>query len=419
MARILIVAGHWEVDLGAIGYTNGVRIAEARANLNVALKLQELLQDSGHEIIMYRVSHDDPKDLNGNAIVTDVMNKTRELKADYAVHIHHNAGGGVGAECCVQMKSNVSAKSKDLATAIIKEFNAIGQTTHGTGIVAKWNSTKTASYYGVLRAAEEVGTVAVITEFAYLDSVDIQDIDTLEEQWKEAEAIEAALNKFIPPIVKAPTPTYSSKAKYEYIGTTHVVTVDPLALQAKIVNKRGSSITEPNFINGGYFWADYNASSITPYDERTLYPHGHLVNDGKILYNCPTHGKPVTTLCVFYDGVVQVKPVYDISKELGLKFAISGAGIYPINNIANEGFTGQFSDIARSTTRSYIGYRKKDNKIVICTRPLTDIPRAMATFKSLGVDFGITLDSGGSTCEKVDGQFKISTVRVINNIITW
>lgn len=418
MARILIVAGHWEIDGGAIGYLNGIKVSEARANLNVALKLQELLQDSGHEIIMYRTSHDDPKDMNGSAIVTDVMNKTRELKADYAVHIHHNAGGGLGAECCVQVRSNVATQSQALARVIIKEFNAIGQSTHGNGIVAKWNSTKTASYYGVLRAAEEVGTVAVITEFAYLDSSDIKDIDTLEEQWKEALAIETALNKFIPPIVKAPVaPIY--KAKYEYIGTSHIVTVDPLALNVKVVNKRGCDIQDPNFINGGYFWGSYDTASITPYDQRTLYPHGHLVNDGKVLYNCPTHGKAVTTLCVFYDGVVQVKPVYDISKELGLKFAISGAGIYPINNIANEGFVGQFSDIARSTTRSYIGYRKSDNKIVICARPLTDIPRAMATFKSLGVDFGITLDSGGSTCEKVDGQFKISTVRTINNIITW
>lgn len=212
------------------------------------------------------------------------------------------------------------------------------------------------------------------------------------------------------PGYKEPTIVNKDESKsftYHIEGTTHIIEVDPLKLGAYIADKRGDQINIANFVNGGYF--------MNQADGTTFCQH-HLVDCGKILSNCATHGKPVTTLCVFYDGVVQVKKISDISLERGLKFAISGASL---TDYQSEGFVGEYSDIARSTNRTYIGYRKSDNKIVICVRPNTSIARAAETFKNLGVDAGITLDGGGSTCMRVNGDWKVKTTRQINSIIMW
>jgi N-acetylmuramoyl-L-alanine amidase len=186
--RILIIAGHGGNDPGAVG-----KIKEARVNLNVALKLEELLIAKGHQVVMYRRTHEEPNGLNGNQIINDIINFIKKNKGDLIIHIHHNAGGGYGAECCVQVTNNVKSKSVALANKILAEFKKTGQTIHGSGIVSKWNSSKTGNYFGVLRVAESLGIPSVITEFGYVDSKDVEDFDTFTEQWKEAEAIANAI----------------------------------------------------------------------------------------------------------------------------------------------------------------------------------------------------------------------------------
>jgi len=195
--RFLIVAGHWEKDLGAIGYSETNRIAEARANLNVALELERLLSAQGHEVIMYRRTHEDQGHKNGNAIIVDVQKMTKLVKADYAIHIHHNAGGGKGYEICVQVRKNIVNQSEQLAYCVLDEFAKINPTRHGSGIVKKYNTLHIGSYFGVLRTAEEVGTIAIITEFAFLDSKDVEKVDTLSEQQAEAKAIYEGILNYI------------------------------------------------------------------------------------------------------------------------------------------------------------------------------------------------------------------------------
>lgn len=201
--------------------------------------------------------------------------------------------------------------------------------------------------------------------------------------------------------------TTTKSYKYSKQGTTHIIEVDPLKLGCCIADQKGSQINIANFVNGGYFMNQANGETFCQH---------HLVDCGKIISNYATHGKPVSTLCVYFDGTVKVKKILDISLEKNLKFAISGASL---TDYKNEGFKGGFSDIARSTSRTYIGYRKSDNKIVICVRPLTSMARALQTFKNLGVDEGITLDGGGSTCMRVGGVWKVKTTRQINSIVMW
>ena len=178
----------------------------------------------------------------------------------------------------------------------------------------------------------------------------------------------------------------------------------------QVPDQIANHIEVPNFVNGGYFGLHPDGST---------YSSGLLMSEGKIISNVATHGQRVTTVCVFYDGVVQVKPIEDLTQELGLRFAISGAGIYPDNRLVQEGFTGVFSDIGRDTDRTIVGYRESDNKIVICVVKGANISESQQIFKNLGVTAGITLDGGGSTCCKVNGEYKIGTTRRINSIVTW
>ena len=60
------------------------------------------------------------------------------------------------------------------------------------------------------------------------------------------------------------------------------------------------------------------------------------------------------------------------------------------------------------TSRPIIGYRKKDNKIVIAVRANSSAERANQTAKNLGLDFAISLDGGGSTTLKVNGSYKFT-----------
>ena len=139
-----------------------------------------------------------------------------------------------------------------------------------------------------------------------------------------------------------------------------------------------------------------------------VHPQGIIVNAGEVIANNPTHGKPVATLIVRDKDTVEMKYVTDITKEGNVWFAISGYGIYPNITAADEGFTGKFSDVTRTANRPIIGYRKKDNKIVIAVRANTSATRAQQTAKNLGLDFAISLDGGGSTTLKVNGDYKFS-----------
>ena len=137
-----------------------------------------------------------------------------------------------------------------------------------------------------------------------------------------------------------------------------------------------------------------------------MHPQGIMVNAGKVIANNPTHGKPVATLIVHGKDDVEMKYVDDITKEKNVWFAVSGYGIYPSITAAKEGFEGQFADVLRSTNRPIIGYRKKDNKIVIAVRSSSSSTRANQTAKNLGLDFAISLDGGGSTTLKVNNTYK-------------
>lgn len=187
------------------------------------------------------------------------------------------------------------------------------------------------------------------------------------------------------------------KTVYKVIGTTHVIEVSPSKVFAVETQKATNKTPYDNFVNSVFFMPQANG---------VMYPQGIMVNGGKIICNNPTHEKPVATIIIHSETDVEMKYITDITKEGNVWFAVSGYGIYPNITADKEGFVGKYNDVTRETNRPIIGYRKKDNKIIIAVRAKTSAERAKQTAKNLGMDFAISLDGGGSTTLKVNGKYK-------------
>lgn len=200
-------------------------------------------------------------------------------------------------------------------------------------------------------------------------------------------------------------------AKYHIEGTTHIIEIDPRNIWAVETQKPTNKTPYNNFVNSVFFMAQRNG---------LMYPQGIMVNGGQVLCNNATHGKPVSTIIIHGKDNVEFKRVTDITKENNVWFAVSGYGIYPYITAGQEGFTGKFSDVLRTTNRPIIGYRKSDNKIVIAVRANTSAQRAQQTAKNLHLDFAISLDGGGSTTLKVNGNYIFKgDGRQLYGGITW
>ena len=188
----------------------------------------------------------------------------------------------------------------------------------------------------------------------------------------------------------------AKKPQYSLIGITHVIEINPLELRHVETQKATWNTPHDNFVNSLYFMLQKVGG---------CFPQGHAASEGKIISNYATHGKPVATLIVHTDGSVEMAHIKDLNAVKDLWFAVSGYGVYPSITASDEGFTGAFADVTRSTNRPIIGYRKSDNKIVIAVRSSSSSSRAAETAANLNLDFAISLDAGGSTTLKVDGKY--------------
>jgi exopolysaccharide biosynthesis protein len=219
--------------------------------------------------------------------------------------------------------------------------------------------------------------------------------------------------------------------KYYIEGITHVVEVAPMDLRISVQDMAANRISLPNFVTSGFqmVQAEKTCLPMFPTSREIIqkgkyltYPVGILVSEGHIIQNRQPHGKPAGTLIVYKDGRVECRPVLNLLTETDYNdmwFAVSGCSIWPKIQMKEEGFVGTFSDIGRICARPVIGYRKKDDKIVIAVRNSSNIYRGQLTLKNLGCDFGITLDAGGSTILRVNGSYKFKTTRRLHNVITW
>lgn len=386
--KIFIDAGHndskW--DTGAPG--NGLR--EQDVTYDVSSKLATKLKSVGVDVKLSRETKGTILGTNLNSSLNKRAEMANKWEADLFISMHCNSfhvTSANGTEVYTySKKSKAYALAENICNAICKK---LGTTNRGV---------KTSNFV----VLSKTNMPAMLIELAFISNA--SDAQLLKN--KQDDFVDAIFNeicsyykikkdKEVQQVVK--NNDKAEPFKYRIEGLTHIIEIDPRNIWAVETQCQTTKVTYDNFVNSIFFMAQANG---------IMHPQGIMVNAGKVIANNPTHGKPVATLIVYDKDNVQLKYIDDITKEKNVWFAVSGYGVYPEITATKEGFINKFADVLRSTNRPIIGYRKKDNKIVIAVRPLSTSSRAKQTAKNLGLDFAISLDGGGSTTLKVGGKYK-------------
>lgn len=170
MKKVFIGAGHGGKDGGAIGRGG---LLEKDLNLSIARACGETLERHGVKVLLSRAKDElDPVDQE--------VKECNAFAPDLAVDIHNNAGGADGAET---FYSRVGGTGKILAQNILAEIGKLGQKSRGAKTRLASNGS---DYYAFIRNTK---APAVIVECAFVDSKDIELIDTEAERIRMGEAI--------------------------------------------------------------------------------------------------------------------------------------------------------------------------------------------------------------------------------------
>lgn len=134
VATVVVVdPGHGGGDSGAVGPTG---YKEKTANLDISLRLKQLLLSGGYQVVLTRESdispNNPPRDLNGDGLINvtdDLEARVRlanKVNANVFISIHNNAGpsGAEGAETYYWADNGqgYNSESKRLATLIQQEM---------------------------------------------------------------------------------------------------------------------------------------------------------------------------------------------------------------------------------------------------------------------------------------------------------
>lgn len=164
MITVMIDIGHHENDSGAVH--NGLK--EVDFNLKVANLLVTHLKRCGLKVLV------------SSGSLSERVRLENKYKPDYFISIHTNSGGGDGSEVFCYKKGGIE---EQIASNIIVEIVNRG--------VNNSRGVKEAGFY-VLR---KTLAPAVLVEMAFIDSKDIEAIDTDKEQDAMAQCIARGLLK--------------------------------------------------------------------------------------------------------------------------------------------------------------------------------------------------------------------------------
>ena len=173
---VTLNAGHGGKDSGAVNS----KVKEKDINLKVTLYAKAYLESKGVKVNLTR-STDKYDSLNA------IVKKCNAFGSELVVSIHHNAGGGDGSEV---IHSVYHGEGLLFAKELAKQFEGIGQNTHGVGVRDKYASSGQGDYFTVIG-----GTTmpCVISEFGFMDTRDYEAFDTECELKGEGEAIGKAI----------------------------------------------------------------------------------------------------------------------------------------------------------------------------------------------------------------------------------
>lgn len=160
--KVYIGSGHGGSDPGAVA--NGFQ--EKDLNLSIALACYETLTRHGVTVKMSKTKDE-------NDPYSETLPEVNRFAPDVAVEIHNNAGGGDGVEVYHSKRdSSDDALAKNILDAIV----AIGQNSRGLKTKELSNGS---AYFAWIR---ELNCPAVLVECAFMDTKDIQIVDTHAEQ---------------------------------------------------------------------------------------------------------------------------------------------------------------------------------------------------------------------------------------------
>ena len=176
MKKVYIAVGHGGDDPGAVANN----LKEKDLNLVTAIACKDELLRHGVEVNIDRTT-------DIELTMTQTVNACNAYAPDLAVDIHHNAGGGDGAEVFYSINGGTG---KTLAVNILDEIQKIGQNSRGA---KTRKGTDGSDYYGFIRRTTQP---AVIVECAFLDNkTDVQIVDTKAEQKASGIAIAKGILK--------------------------------------------------------------------------------------------------------------------------------------------------------------------------------------------------------------------------------
>lgn len=170
MAKVFIGVGHGGADSGAVGRGG---LLEKDLNLSIAKACRAALERHGVTVKLSRAEDE-------NDPVNEEVAECNSFAPDLAVDIHNNAGGGTGAETFYTIGGGTGKK---LAENILAQLVTLGHKSRGAKTRTAANGS---DYYAFIRNTK---APAVIVECAFVDSNDIERIDTEPERIAAGEAI--------------------------------------------------------------------------------------------------------------------------------------------------------------------------------------------------------------------------------------
>ena len=177
--KVFIGVGHGGTDPGAVA--NG--FMEKDLNLDMALMLKLELEKYGITVVISRTS-----DISHNA--AHRIRMANSSGADIAVDLHVNAGAGRGFEAYVPLYRD-AAQSRNLAKRIEEEIKGIGHLSRG---IKTRKDEFGYDHFGFLRS---INCPRVILECAFIDSLDINKINTPQKRMVIVKAYARGIIRYI------------------------------------------------------------------------------------------------------------------------------------------------------------------------------------------------------------------------------
>lgn len=360
-------------DTGAVG-RYGTR--ECDAALSVAEALRSQLEQAGHEV---KVTD------QRNMVIADRCKQANAWGADLFVSIHCNAANGKarGATAFVRKSDSVS---KEIAGSIMDSYlAATGITDRGV----KVDVDALGKSLGVLRQTD---MPALLLELDFIDNTQG------ELMLSSPLFVEVAAKAIYEGIEEAMT----EKSRYYVKGGIHFVDIAPGKFHIKVWDAAKKTTKIRDYFNLGFFGILKGGATI---------PVGNLCADGEVITEASnqeswlsSHGRKMTTLCVFDDGTVKVMKTDTISGLKGLQSAVSGIPVVLggedvswKNDCKPEGYTGGecyatwhgFLGSLRDGSLKYFAMKTKTGNCIQSSEVWNKI-------KGYGFDDVIMLDGGGS-----------------------